>query len=58
MPTISILLLSVMILVIIAGLFEDPGATLMALGIGLAVLLAAAVAWGAAVYLNRPNRRR
>ena len=58
MPTISILLLSVMILVIIAGLFEDPGATLMALGIGLAVLLAAAIAWGTAVYLNRPSRRR
>ncbi len=32
--------------------------TLMALGIGLAVLLAAAVAWGTAVYLNRPSRRR
>ena len=58
MPTISILLLSVMILVIIAGLFEDPGATLMALGIVISVLLAAVVAWGTWVYLNRPSRRR
>lgn len=58
MPPISIMLLPIMILVIIAGLFEDPGATLMALGIGLAVLLAVAVAWWTAVYLNRPSRRR
>ena len=58
MPPISILLLSIMILVVIAGLFEAPGATLMALGIGISVLLAAVVAWGTWVYLNRPSRRR
>ena len=40
------------------GFFVNPWATAMALGIGLAVLLAAAIAWGTAVYLNRPSRRR
>ncbi len=45
-------------LVSVLGFFVNPWATTMALGIGLAVLLAAAVAWGAAVYLNRPSRRR
>ena len=58
MPPIPIMLLPIMILVIIAGLFEYPAATLMALGIGLAVLLAAAIAWRTEVYLNRPSRRR
>ena len=40
------------------GFVVAPWKTLMAPGIGLAVLLAAVVAWGTWVYLNRPSRRR
>jgi len=40
------------------GFVVAPWKTLMALGIGLAVLLDAAIAWRTEVYLNRPSRRR
>ena len=58
MPPVLIVLLITLGLVSFLGFFTDPWATLMALGIGLAVMLAVAVVWGAAVYLNRPSRRR
>ena len=40
------------------GFFVNPWAATVALGIGISVLLAAVVAWGTWVYLNRPSRRR
>ena len=58
MPPVLIALLIALGLVSVLGFFVNPWAATMALGIGLAVLLAAAIAWGAAVYLNRPSRRR
>jgi len=58
MPPVLIALLIALGLVSVLGFFVNPWATAMALGIGLAVLLAAAIAWGTAVYLNRPSRRR
>ena len=58
MPPVLIVLLIALGLVSVLGFFVAPWATTMALGIGISVLLAAVVAWGTAVYLNRPSRRR
>lgn len=58
MPPVLIALLITLGLVSFLGFFTNPWATTMAFGIGLAVLLAAVVAWGTWVYLNRPSRRR
>ena len=58
MPPVLIALLIALGLVSVLGFFVNPWATAMAIGIGLAVLLAAVVAWGTEVYLNRPSRRR
>ena len=58
MPPVLIALLIALGLVSVLGFFVNPWATTMALGIGISVLLAAVVAWGTAVYLNRPSRRR
>jgi FtsH-binding integral membrane protein len=58
MPPVLIALLIALGLVSVLGFFVNPWATAMAIGIGLAVLLAAAIAWRTEVYLNRPSRRR
>jgi len=58
MPPVLIALLIALGLVSVLGFFVAPWATTMALGIVISVLLAAAIAWGTAVYLNRPSRRR
>lgn len=58
MPPVLIVLLITLGLVSVLGFFVNPWATVMALGIGISVLLAAVVAWATAIYLNRPSRRR
>ena len=58
MSPVLIALLIALGLVSVLGFFVAPWATTMALGIVISVLLAAAIAWGTAVYLNRPSRRR
>ncbi len=65
MPPVLIALLIALGLVSVLGFFVAPWATTMALGIvisvllaAVSVLLAAVVAWGTWVYLNRPSRQR
>ena len=58
MPPVLIALLIALGLVSVLGFFVNPLATAMAIGIGLAVLAAAGIAWATAIYLDRPSRRR